>query len=423
MMRARLSLERVNLSFITSVFLASVAVLFISLEMPKVLARDRQILKLKLGFMGSGLQKGSLETSGNIENTESNINSQTTQHIGTIGASNERANATFYTLCRNEELYQMLETVQNYEDRFNSKFKYDWVFLNDYPFTDEFKRVISHAISGEAKFGQVPASHWRFPDHIDQQKVYESMDKMDSDNTTGDYLGLPIPYAKSISYRHMCRYQSGFFYKHGLLQGYKYFWRVEPDVKLYCDIDYDVFKSMEQNGKRYGFVISMMEFEKTIESLFKEVKNYLQMKGVSRLLEDTDNLSDFVYDELSGDYTLCHFWSNFEIGDLDFFRGREYNEFFDYLDSKGGFYYERWGDAPIHSIAVSLFMQWNDVKWFSDIGYRHPPYLSCPLSEEVRLEKKCSCDPKQDFTMDAYSCTRFYQDIIRDKQKSQGSNP
>lgn len=33
-------------------------------------------------------------------------------------------------------------------------------------------------------------------------------------------------------------------------------------------------------------------------------------------------------------------WSNFEIGDLDFWRGEAYMKFFEFLDSKGGFYYE-----------------------------------------------------------------------------------
>lgn len=33
-------------------------------------------------------------------------------------------------------------------------------------------------------------------------------------------------------------------------------------------------------------------------------------------------------------------WSNFEIGDLDLWRGEAYTKFFDFLDKKGGFYYE-----------------------------------------------------------------------------------
>jgi hypothetical protein len=33
-------------------------------------------------------------------------------------------------------------------------------------------------------------------------------------------------------------------------------------------------------------------------------------------------------------------WSNFEIADMDFWRGEAYQKFFEYLDSTGGFYYE-----------------------------------------------------------------------------------
>jgi hypothetical protein len=35
-------------------------------------------------------------------------------------------------------------------------------------------------------------------------------------------------------------------------------------------------------------------------------------------------------------------WSNFEIADMDFWRGEAYGKFFDFLDHKGGFYYEVW---------------------------------------------------------------------------------
>ena len=34
-----------------------------------------------------------------------------------------------------------------------------------------------------------------------------------------------------ISYRHMCRWNSGFFYKHPRLKDFDWYWRVEPDVR------------------------------------------------------------------------------------------------------------------------------------------------------------------------------------------------
>lgn len=39
--------------------------------------------------------------------------------------------------------------------------------------------------------------------------------------------------------------------------------------------------------------------------------------------------------------------SNFEIADLDFFRGEAYSRYFDHLDRAGGFSYERWGGTLV----------------------------------------------------------------------------
>ena len=93
------------------------------------------------------------------------------------------------------------------------------------------------------------------------------------------------------------------------------------------------------------------------------------------------------------DYNLCHFWSNFEIGDLNFFRSDEYLQYFNYLDSKGGFYYERWGDAPVHSIGASLLLDKNEIHHFDEIGYSHVPFETCPTSISARLVLRCMCDP------------------------------
>ena len=56
---------------------------------------------------------------------------------------------------------------------------------------------------------------------------------------------------------------------------------------------------------------------------------------------------------------------------MDFWRGEAYTKFFDYIDRSGGFYYERWGDAPVHSIAASLFLRKDQIMFFDEIGYAH----------------------------------------------------
>lgn len=99
-------------------------------------------------------------------------------------------------------------------------------------------------------------------------------------------------------------------------------------------------------------------------------------------------------------------WSNFEIADMDFWRSEAYMKYFEYLDSKGGFYYEvsrysysqlvsdrlvqRWGDAPVHSIGAALFARKDQIHFFKQIGYRHNPFQHCPQGDLHRKGKVCA---------------------------------
>ena len=50
------------------------------------------------------------------------------------------ANATLFMLARNSEVDNAVSSVRELEDRFNHKYGYPWVFLNEQEFSDEFKR-------------------------------------------------------------------------------------------------------------------------------------------------------------------------------------------------------------------------------------------------------------------------------------------
>ncbi|CCH42697.1 Glycolipid 2-alpha-mannosyltransferase [Wickerhamomyces ciferrii] len=294
----------------------------------------------------------------------------------------------------------MLETIQSIEDRFNHQYHYDWVFLNDVPFTQEFKDTVTPLISGQVKFGLISEEHWSYPDWIDQERVANS--RME--------LKDQVVYGGVESYRHMCRWYSGFYQWHELLTNYKYYWRVEPEIKLFCDVDYDIFKYMRENKKKYGFIISIYEFKITIPTLFETILNFISHDSTVQPEIPKDNLKDFIIDK-DGEYNLCHFWTNFEIADLDFFRSETYQKYFQYLDQAGGFFYDRWGDGPVRSIYTSLFLSKDEIFWIKDFGYTHPPYLQCPLDQTIRQDKKCSCDPGKDFTLNDYSCTGRYLKI------------
>lgn len=308
----------------------------------------------------------------------------------------KKVKATFVTLARNEDLWELLGSIQSLEDRFNHKYAYDWVFLNDVPFTDEFVQETTKSVSGKTKYGFIPYEHWSVPISINTKKFAAAREKMREEN---------VIYGDSISYRHMCRYESGFFYKHPLLDDYDYYWRVEPSVKFFCDIDYDVFQFMQDEDKEYGFALALREYESTIPTLWETTKAFLEK--YPKFIAD-DNALEFISDDNGESYNLCHFWSNFEIGKLDFLRGKAYNSYFNYLDKAGGFFYERWGDAPVHTIAASLFLNKNKIHFFDDIGYYHGPYTQCPIKEDVRIKGRCSCNPRDDFTYESGSCMAQY---------------
>lgn len=82
---------------------------------------------------------------------------------------------------------------------------------------------------------------------------------------------------------------------------------------------------------------------------------------------------------------------------MRFFRSKVYTEYFEYLDRTGGFYYERWGDAPVHSIAATFFLPKEEIHFFGDIGYRHSPYIRCPQDEASHLSGRCSCERGNNF--------------------------
>lgn len=108
-----------------------------------------------------------------------------------------RENAAFVVLARNSDLNGLRESMQMMEDRFNKKFNYPWVFLNNEPFDDKFKAWTTGLASGKTYYGELTQEMWGYPDWIDQQKAKESRDAMQA---------AEVIYGGLESYRHMCRY-------------------------------------------------------------------------------------------------------------------------------------------------------------------------------------------------------------------------
>ncbi|TRM59909.1 glycosyltransferase family 15 protein [Schizophyllum amplum] len=313
----------------------------------------------------------------------------------------KRANATFIILARNSDLAGTVQSITEIEQRFNKRYQYPYVILNDQEFTADFKRTVTGLTPSLVEFGLIPREDWVQPVWIDEERAAEARRKMVDEG---------VKYGGDVTYRNMCRFNSGFFYRQPLMQKYKYYWRIEPNVHFLCDIHFDPFLFMQEQEKVYGFTLAVHEIAATVPTLWDTAKTFTDQHPEYLA---SDNALGFITRFRSGGYNGCHFWSNFEIADMDFFRGEAYSQFFDFLDRSGGYYYERWGDAPVHSIAVSLFLNASKIHFFDPIGYQHDDWRHCPLDRATFEEGNCDCDYKKEFDYSGGSCKAQWDHFVR----------
>lgn len=288
-----------------------------------------------------------------------------------------REDSVIVILCRNSDKNQMSKTMQNFEEKFNKNYHYPYVFLNDKEWDEDFKKEMMNQTESEILFETVDSDDWNPPEDLELQRAKNSWEFMSQKG---------VPYAKELSYHNMCRFYSKSFYQHPALMKYKYYWRLEPGVRYRCLIEKDPFEKMADYGYIYGFTIALVEFKDSIPTLGRTTGNFIN--EYSDLIPKDINFLNFMFN--NGNYNGCHFWSNFEIADFDFFRSEVYTNYVNYLDRAGGFYYERWGDAPVHSLAVALFADKSKIHYFEAIGYTHPPFTHCPKDNS-----KCDCKPEE----------------------------
>lgn len=88
--------------------------------------------------------------------------------------------------------------MKQVEDRVNKQFHYPYVFLNEEPFSDQFRksvycpkifrcrlltilRRVSEVTESKVQFGLIPHDHWYQPASIDEAKAKASREKMAKD--------------------------------------------------------------------------------------------------------------------------------------------------------------------------------------------------------------------------------------------------
>lgn len=154
-------------------------------------------------------------------------------------------------------------------------------------------------------------------------------------------------------YRHMCHFFANDIFHRDELSGYDYFMRLDDDSFILSPLMFDVFARMRERRFRYAYRAVLNDRPHVCVGLGDVVARHFR-GGVCKSPPP---------------YKI--FYTNFEICDLAWFRGVEWQSYFAAIDQAGGIWRHRWGDAPIRYYGVMNALPpealWNIV----ELHYHH----------------------------------------------------
>jgi len=254
-------------------------------------------------------------------------------------------NGVVYVLSHKRNLGRLSTMLSTFEKNFNRHYHYPVVIFHE-DFGEVEKKQLRESVKGmRLQFRQVG---FAVPAWLDKARIPER---------------TPCsPHSSTVGYRHMNRFL-GFFAAEELSKEYEWQWRLDDDSLITEEVGYDVFRLMAENGKKYGFTNIVQDDAKCVLGLWNATREYVDREG----LEPT-----FFTRWTEG----AVFYNNFEVSHSSIWTSVAYRKFFDHVDKLGGIYYHRWGDAPIRSIGVSLFVNESEVHQFTDVAYTHLPFIA-----------------------------------------------
>jgi hypothetical protein len=138
---------------------------------------------------------------------------------------------------------------------------------------------------------------------------------------------------------------------------------MDDDSQLLDAVQYDIFTFMRDRGLQYGYLKVHMDALECTQGLWEASEFFIRSKRIE------PNFFTEWFDPMI-------YYNNFEVSSLSIWLSPFYAEFIEYIDFLGGIYYHRWGDAPIKSIAVSVWVPKNKTYRFDNIVYGHGNFFT-----------------------------------------------
>ncbi|CAF1681354.1 unnamed protein product, partial [Adineta ricciae] len=155
------------------------------------------------------------------------------------------------------------------------------------------------------------------------------------------------------AYYHMCRFFSSMILYHPLVKQFQYYWRLDAHSFIFAPTPIkDPFEIMQNQRIQYAFIMANEDAERYTTKLWSVFQQFLRQRCLRS--------SPAVYKTQVGwfsDYSLAMIFTNFAIANVSIFRDHQLiRAWLQTVDNHGGIYRYRWGDAPIHTLALTQFL-------------------------------------------------------------------
>ena len=265
----------------------------------------------------------------------------------------DKPKAFIYYLIHRPAMRSLRKSIRALHRNFNNRFHYPIVvFVEPQLDTIADRRRIADMVPANSKSSPpsvyVQVVRFRIPDYVNASLVPRMAG-----------FGLR---KRTIGYRHMCRFHAGGVYEQPIVRspGLEYGWRLDDDSVIRRPIDYDLFRVMRDGRYQYGY--------RQINRGWSPV-DYALWDAVDRYLDVTPSLTPTFYRQWPKN--AARYFNNFEVSDLRVWLSPQYRDYFNFVDRLGGIYYQKWGDAAIKTIAVTLFIPRDRTHRFTSIDYSH----------------------------------------------------
>ena len=248
----------------------------------------------------------------------------------------EKPKAAIYILVNTARVLNIYEILSQLDKHFNDVFNYPVILFHE-NMTNILRLGIRNSTNSDIFFQTVT---FRLPPFLKGK------------------VPVKISCRSRISYRHMCRFHSKAVYEYPIMQKLGYAWRLDDDSEILGNISYDVFLFMQNGGYLYGYIHSQGDMPRCTTGLWNTAKAFILRNNITPTF-----FNDWPPNKI--------YYNNFEISAVSLWLSGGYRQYIEHIDSVGGIFFHRWGDAPIKTIAVTICVPSNKVYKFTDIWYKH----------------------------------------------------